>query len=338
MIAAVTHGYPGLSGWSMGGEVSLHRTLTALNEPVTVLTRTPKPYVLDGITVQPITIADVLNIDADPTPLVWQLAKLDATTVIAQNELSAPAVKAAHTLGIPAIVSIHTPPRYGRHLREAVRTADAVIMNTHQSAQEWRHPRTFVLHPPISALPPKPRTPTGTHYTLLSNLHNKGVRIVLELASRMPDKRFLIVRSPAEITHGIEGFNELAAALPNVTVKPRVSPERVHEYLAPTRILLVPSKMETYGLSAIEAAGYGIPTVGITNMHVAEGISDAQYGTSPLNVDETAQGIATIEAGYATWSTKARARAEAIMERQTRELTALPEWINAIRDRHTRRG
>ena len=96
--------------------------------------------------------------------------------------------------------------------------------------------------------------------------------------------------------------------------------------------------METYGMSAIEAAGYGNPTVGITNAHVMEGIGEAQYGTSPLSVEETRAGIAAIEAHYAMWSTKARARAEAIMERQTRELTALPEWINAIRDRHTRRG
>lgn len=338
MIVAVTHGYPGRSGWNMGGEVSLHRTLAALGEPVTVLTRTDEPYTLDGINVRAIDIDDVLNVDANPAPLVWQLARLNASLVIAQNELSGPAVKAAHALGIPSVVSIHTPPRYGRHLRESVRLATAAIFNTQQAATEWRHPKAFVLHPPITDLPAAPKTPPrGTHYTLLSNLANKGVGVVLNLAAQLPDRKFLIVRSPAETTHGIENFDERAAALPNVTVAPRVAPEEVaNAYLSKTRILLAPSRYETYGMSALEAGGYGIPAVHVDTPHVREGIGEAAALIPPLDTDATLAAINAIEADYAAWSQAARNRAEAVAARQADELAALPGWINDVRRNSSR--
>lgn len=329
-IVSVTHGYP--PGWNMGGEVSLHRTVAALPGERLVLTRTTKPYALDGVNVAPVNMPDVLDINADPTPLVWQFAQANAHIVIAQNELSLPAVKAAHILGIPAVVSIHTPPRYGRGISEAVKRADAVIVNTEHAASEWAHRHSIVVHPPIGDLPAKPKTlPQGDAYTLLSNLANKGVECVLGLAKHLPDQRFIIVRSPAEPTHGLADFDERAASLPNVEVKPRVAPERVHEYLAQTRILLVPSRYETYGMSTIEAAGYGIPTVHIDTPHVREGIGNAAYLVSPPTQDEVLRGINTIEADYATWSHGARTQAEALAARQRDELANLADWITHVR-------
>ena len=332
-VVAVSHGYP--PAWPLGGEVSLHRTMVALGGDTAVLTRTNEPYSIDGVKVFPIGIADVLDINADPTPLVWQLAKLDATVVIGQNELSLPAVKAARVLGIPSMVSVHTPPRHGRRIAQAVKECDAAIYNTQTSATEWGEPASLVVHPPVGPLPPKPRTlPKGDAYTCLSNLRNKGAGSVLELAALMPGQRFIIVRSPAEITNGLQDFDEIAARLPNVEVHPRVTPcDVADKYLSRTRILLVPSWMETYGMAAIEAAGHGIPTIGITNAHVTEGIGDAQYGIPPSNLDPRAslegltQGVATIEANYAAWSKRARERAEYIATRQAQELARLVEWL-----------
>lgn len=326
-LVALTHGY--IKDHALGGEVSLHRTLVAAGTPVTVLTRTPEPYELDGITVKPINTADVLNVNADPTPIIDQLKALGATAVLAQNELSMPAVRAAKALGIPSIVSIHTPPRYGRQLAPAVAQATHRIYNTQQAATEWRHPG-MVLHPPVSALPKK-STPRGTAVTMLSNLANKGAAVALKLAERMPHQQFILVRSPAETTHGLERFDELAAALPNVEVGERVAPADVAKtYLARTRILIVPSRMETYGMSAIEAAGYGIPTVGIMNAHVAEGIGEGSYGIGSLDTDGAELGIYRVNANYAEWSQRARERAEWIAARQEQELSAWAKFATSL--------
>ena len=327
-VVGLSHGYPPL--WNMGGEVSLHRTLEAVAEDVVVLTNTEKPYTFEGINVKQIDTPDVLNIMADPKPIAEQLKEVNARVVIAQNELSLPAVKAAAIVGAISIVNIHTPPKYGKLLRQAVVESDYAIYNTETSAKQWGEPGALVLHPPINPLPNK-LSKTGDAYTLLSSLVNKGVEIVLELAERFPDKRFIIVRSPAEPTHGLPDLEERASKLPNVELHPRVAPEDVHKYLEQTRILLVPSRYETYGMSAIEAAGYGIPTVHVDTPHVREGIGDGAILVPPLDASATALGIFTIENNYEEWSQKARARAEWLQQRQQEETQKFTEFITNIK-------
>lgn len=326
-LVALTHGY--VRTHAMGGEVSLHRTLTPLEVPVTVLTKTARSYTLDGIKVKPIATDDVLNENADETPIVEQLDALGATAVLAQNELSLPAVRAAKRLGIPSIVSVHAPPRYGRAIAQAVTEATHRIYNTQQSASEWRKPG-IVIHPPASPLPDTTGT-NGTAITLLSNLRNKGAGVALDLAAMMPDQQFIIVRSPAEPTHGLEGFDELAANLPNVEVGARVAPHQVAErYFARTRILIVPSRMETYGMAAIEAAGHGIPSVSIMNPHVAEGIGEAAYATGPLDLHGTELGIYRVGANYTARSRQARERAEWLAQRQQQELAEWSQFVTSL--------
>lgn len=341
-LVALTHGY--VHDHALGGEVSLHRTLVAVGRDVLVLTRTTTPYDLDGIHVAPIGTNDVLNVNADPAPIVAQLREVGATAVLAQNELSVPAVRAAKILGIPSIVSLHTPPRYGRQIARAVTEATHRVYNTHTSMLEWRRPG-LVLHPPVPPMPTRVVAPRGDAYTLLSNLSNKGVAVVLDMAERTPRQRFIIVRSPAEVTHGLAGFDERAAALPNVEVMPRVAPELVAStYLAQTRILLSPSRYETYAMSPIEAAGYGIPSVVVDTPHVREGIGDAAELVAPLNLEQTITAAAQIEADYERRSHLARTRATYLEARQAVELDRWKAWIGDVADGrpnasgHPRRG
>jgi hypothetical protein len=327
-IVALSHGYPPL--WNMGGEVSLHRTMKAVPGKSFVLTKTEKPYTFEGIKVSNINIPDVLNVNSNPLPIAEQLKELGATAVIGQNELSLPAVKAAELLKIPSIVSVHTPPLYGNNIKSAVVSADYAIYNTKTSAEEWGEPSGLVIHPPISPLPEKVSN-SGDAYTVLSSLLNKGVEVVLELAKRYPDKRFMIVRSPAEPTHGLSNLEELAAKLPNVELLPRVSPEEVHKYLEQTRILLVPSRYETYGMSAIEAAGYGIPCVHVDTPHVREGIGDGAILVPPLDANATQSGIEMIEKNYDLYSLNARKRAEWLLVRQEIEDYQFSEFIKNLK-------
>jgi hypothetical protein len=327
-VVALSHGYPPL--WNMGGEVSLHRSMTAVKGERVVLTNTQAEYYIDGIRVTQINTPDVLDIKADPSPIARQLKDLNTRVVIAQNELSLPAVLAAQEANAVSVVSVHTPPKYGKTIRAGVCYADYAVYNTETSARQWGEPGALVLHPPISELPANTST-NGDAYTCLSSLRNKGVQVVLSLAEMHPDKRFIIVRSPAEPTHGIPDLEEQAARLPNVELHPRVDPKDVHKYLKQTRVLLVPSMYETYGMSAIEAAGYGIPTVHVDTPHVREGIGDAAVLISPLSVSEAANGINLIENNYNSYSEKARARAEWIQDRQATELDKFSEFIKDIR-------
>lgn len=324
-LVALSHGYPPL--WNMGGEVSLHRTLIAAHGDKHVLTKTDKPYIFEGVQVENINADDVLNIRTNPEPIAQQLRALNASMVIGQNELSLAAVKAARVVGAVPVVSVHTPPRYGRGIADGMYETDYAIYNTRTSAIEWGEPNALVVHPPISPLPSKTLT-GGDAYTLLSSLVNKGVSVVLELAQRYPDQRFIIVRSPAEPTHGLPDLEDRVAKLPNVELHPRVAPEEVEKYFKQTRILLVPSRYETYGMSTIEAAGYGIPTVHVDTPHVREGIGEGAILVPPMNADATAAGIDTIEKNYELYSLNARKRAEWLHVRQQIELERFAEFVD----------
>lgn len=327
-IVALSHGYPPL--WNMGGEVSLHRTLIAARGEKFVLTQTDKPYTFEGVDVREIDTIDVLDIRANPGPIARQIANLEGTIVVGQNELSLAAVKSANLVNAVSIVNVHTPPRYGGGIREAMVNTDYAIYNTEVAAKEWGEPGALVVHPPINEMPSNTST-DGDAYTLLSSLRNKGVETVLELAKIYPDKRFIIVRSPAEPTHGLPDIEERAALLPNVELHPRVPPEEVGKYLKQTRILLVPSRYETYGMSAIEAAGYGIPTVHVDTPHVREGIGDGAILVPGLDVQATAAGIETIERNYEAYSANARKRAEWLAARQVIELERFADFIDTVK-------
>ena len=327
-VVALSHGYPPF--WNMGGEVSLHRTLQAIDEEVIVLTNVDKPYTFEGIKVMQINTPDVLNVMADPKPIARQLRELGARVVIAQNELSLPAVKAAAEMGAISIVSLHTPPKYGKLLRQAVVEADYAIYNTETSAKQWGEPKALVVHPPINPLPNKTIN-DGDAFTLLSSLVNKGVEVVLELAKMYPDRRFIVVRSPAEPTHGLEDLEDRVANLPNVELHPRVAPEDVDKYFKQTRILLVPSRYETYGMSAIEAAGYGIPSVHVDTPHTREGIGEASILIPPLSVQKAAEAIDIIDNDYEEYSKAARKRAEWLQERQEQEMQAFAKFIANVK-------
>jgi glycosyltransferase involved in cell wall biosynthesis len=327
-VVALSHGYP--PHWNMGGEVSLHRSLAPLDGRKVVLTDTDKEYVFEGVEVKKINTPDVLNIKANPGPIATQLKDLNARVVIGQNELSLPGVLAANHIEAISMVNVHTPPRYGRSIRQAVVNADYAIYNTETSAKQWGEPRAIVLHPPISKLPDK-TFGDGDAYTLLSSLTNKGVEVVIKLAKQYPDKRFIIVRSPADPTHGLKNIEEITSQLDNLELHPRVAPEEVHKYLKQTRILLVPSRYETYGMSAIEAAGYGIPSIHVDTPHVREGIGDAAVLVPPMNLERTANGIELIEKDYEKYSLNSRARAEFLTARQEAELEKFSDFINNVK-------
>ena len=313
----------------MGGEVSLHRTLIAAHGDKHVLTKTDKPYVFEGVQVDQINADNVLDIRTNPIPIAQQLRDLNARVVIGQNELSLAAVKAARAVGAVPVVSVHTPPAYGKNLAEAMYETDYAIYNTRTAAIEWGEPNALVVHPPISPLPQDTFT-KGDAYTLLSSLRNKGVEVVIELAKRYPDQRFIVVRSPAEATHGLADIEDRVKDLPNLELHPRVAPEEVEKYFKQTRILLVPSRYETYGMSTIEAAGYGIPTVHVDTPHVREGIGEGAILVPPLNADATAAGIDTIEKNYELYSLNARKRAEWLHVRQQIELDRFADFIDNV--------
>lgn len=318
-LTAFLHGYPPL--WSMGGETSTHRTLKVVPGSV-VYTTTLETYRLDGVTVMSGSGEAHTNIMADAEAV-------GASVLYAHSSLSQETIRAAKRMHLPSILAVHAPPRFGADLRRAWSAATVRLYNTEVSRKEWRDPKGWLLHPPVGG---PSEMPKGSHdaLTLTSSLLNKGAARVLELAKRRSDQRFIIVESPAHPTHGDPLFWELAEGLENVEVWPRLDPGEMGSLWAETRILLVPSRYETYGMSALEAAWHGIPSVHVDTPHVREGIGEAARLLRSSTVKELHKAVGDVESDYEAWSSRAYERVGSLAKRESDELARFAASVAAL--------
>lgn len=100
------------------------------------------------------------------------------------------------------------------------------------------------------------------YITLINPIPQKGVEIALELARKMPDRKFLFVKGKWSTykKKQIDALVKPAAALPNVEIWDYQSDMR--QVYGVTDILLVPSQFtETFGRVIIEAQANRIPVV-----------------------------------------------------------------------------
>jgi hypothetical protein len=305
----------------MGGEMSTHRTLRAVPESI-VFTTTLERYRLDGVLVMPSTGSSFQSIIED--------AKTAETDILfAHSSLSQETIRAAKRMKLPSILAVHAPPRYGGDLRRAWHSATVRLYNTQVARKEWHDPKGWLLHPPVGGPSSMPDGPHNA-LTLTSSLLNKGAGRVLELAARRRDQRFIIVESPAHPTHGSPSFWEEAERLSNVEVWPRLHPDEMGRLWAETRILLVPSRYETYGMSALEAAWHGIPSVHVDTPHVHEGIGTAARLLQSQSVDELDGALTEVELEYDLWSDRAFDRAGSLAQRESDELERFAAGVAAL--------
>ena len=258
-LTAFLHGYPPL--WSMGGEMATHRALRAVPGS-TVFTTVLEEYQLDGVSVMPATGVSVQCIKDDAR-------SVGASVLFGHSRLSDETIRAARHLDLPSILTVHAPPQFGKDLRRARATATVRLYNTEVARKEWHDLEGWLLHPPIGEPLEMPEGPRNA-LTLTSSLVNKGAARVLKLAARRWDQRFIIVESPAHPTHGDPAFWEQAERLDNVEIWPRLHPDEMNRLWAETRVLLVPSRYETYGMAAVEAA-HTYAMVGLLLLGVALG-------------------------------------------------------------------
>jgi hypothetical protein len=198
-------------------------------------------YVLDGVTVHPGT-ADIE----------------DADVVVAHAGDSSAAVQRARARGAPVVTMVHGYP---------VKNLDGsalVVFNSHASrdAAEWAG-EWIVARPPT--VPGLYRTTPGERVTLVNCSVDKGGDIFWVLARALPNVDFLGVR-------GGYGSQKVRHA-DNVTYVP--STDDMRSVYSQTRVLLMPSKRETWGMTAVEAMASGIPVIANPTDGLRESLGDA---------------------------------------------------------------
>lgn len=190
--------------------------------------------------------------------------------------------------GLPLVVTAHgsdldfmSKLPLGRYfVKKSLMEADAVIAVSHYLAKKSFSLGARMVHVVPNGIKPMKHYSLEREYiTFIGALRGyKNPEVMIELARTFPEERFLIV-GDGPLRAALE-----AAAPPNVTfLGYRRDIDRI---LSQTKVLILPSKREGFGLVVIEAGSLGVPVIGSTAGGIPELVVDGKSGMLFETFDE----------------------------------------------------
>lgn len=241
-----------------GAEMSLHQILKAL--------------VLKGYRVVVCT-KNVTTVDeVDGVLLVEHFddLPLHAGIVITQLIATEKAYSYARTVGAKFIQILHNDNN--QTIRNIQLNTDMFVCNAHWLKEKLNPPaKTVVCHPYVD--PTKYQVSYGSKVTLVNLAEIKGGVLFAHLARKMPDVEFLGVMGGYD--------DQIIPRFPNVEIQPNTS-DMVNDVWSKTAVLLMPSRIETFGMVAVEAIYSGIQVIANKTNGLLESAGDCAIYV-PLN-------------------------------------------------------
>ena len=193
--------------------------------------------------------------------------------ILSHQWATAEASSWATTLGVPFVMIVHGPGQYEQFQPQC----DLVLFNTHVQLELARaalgRTASLVVHPPVWRKDLATEE-CGNALTLIGTGIDKGVDIFVRLANAIPDEQFLLVTDdpPAEVPSNLE-----------------VLPRRhdIRSVYARTKLLLLPTRYESYGRVLVEAAMSGIPSVATDTPGIREAVEECATLVGPGDDWET---------------------------------------------------
>lgn len=239
--------------------------------------------------------------------------------VVSHHDHVTLAIKAAKLIGARSVFLTHND--YALNARPLRADPDLVIHNSQHVADtlaQYGTPREqMIFHPPLT--PDRHTVPsTGDALTLINLNRDKGAELFYKLAETMPERKFVGVI-------GGHGEQIICRRLPNVEILDH-GPD-MQRVWSRTRVLLMPSEFESYGLTAVEAGINGIPTIAHPTTGLRENLGPDGIFADRDAPSEWVSQISNLEIGknYERASKAATALADAAM-RDTQE--TLSKWLN----------
>lgn len=276
----------------VGGFNATHRYLVGLVEAgheVTALIGDRVPaYELDGVRVR-------------SEQWVWKhFTKADL--IISNHGDEARLHRIACREGKPSIRFIHGVHDALIHKIRRGGDPTLVVFNAHSLAEVVQYDGPKMVCHPILRVDEYATTP-GDAITLVNLIKPKGVDVFDQLARYMPHREFL----------GCKGGygKQLEPFRPNVRVIAQTPNMRDHVY-AKSRIVLMPSDYETWGLVGLEAFCSGIPVIAHPTPGLVESLGDAGIFCDRDDLDAWIDAVERLDdqSEYDSASEKARARAD----------------------------
>lgn len=308
-----------------GSETMLHTLMRALHDAgVSVavvcsdMPEAPASWQVDGV--------PYLRADAEAARDV--LTAAGPRVLVTHHDYAARAIEHARTIGARSALLVHSD--FDIAAQGLLAGPDLAVYNT-----EWvlkslaarygevdRVPR-LVVHPPV--VPGEHRAPaTGRRVTLINLNQHKGVETWRACARALPHLPFLGVT-------GAHGPQVLHPRTPNMRIIPQTSDMR-RDVWAHTRVLLVPSVYESYGMAAVEALASGIPVIAHPTPGLREALGDAAVFADREDVRAWTAAIRELHqntARRARLVDAARARSVFLERQSGAEVRA---WVEAVTD------
>lgn len=245
-IAAYVHFY--VPYRCAGSETMLHAMVKSLINAghevkvfATVLEQAPPYYVYEGVEVY------VTNVVYGRQ----QIETWSPDVIVSHHDNTDRACSISRKKDIPFVFLMHNDfPDTAKKLNL---NPNLVVFNTDWMAKKFfpHAPNHVVVHPPVYS--DQHATTPGECVTLVNMNVHKGGKIFYELAQRMPDLKFLGVE-------GGHGEQIIRHGLHNVTIQNQTDKMK-DDVWSRTRVLLMPSVYESYGMAGVEALASGIPVI-----------------------------------------------------------------------------
>lgn len=237
-IGVLLYGY--LPSFHTGATLMTHELLLRLKNEghnITVYTLNFQvPTIIDGIT--------VLNYEKRKTVL----PKFDL--LITHPDVGKIAPDTALSQRIPLIGIVHnTSTETTKNLGKYFRVYNKLFFNSYATNEHYNEYSGFVLYSPLIANDYD--IETGENITLVNVSQLKGAHLFYEIAAKMPNKKFLGVTN-------VWG-TPIVKDLDNVKLVTYTTD--IRSIYEETRMLLVPSRQESWGRVAAEAMAAGIPVL-----------------------------------------------------------------------------
>lgn len=308
-ILAVTPRYPSSS--MVGAWIATHSLLRHLVDCGHQATAyqslaLDETYEIDGVTVHSARKADGHLTAAE-------LAD-DADVVLSHCGDGGFGLEVAQVAGKPSVRLFHGGDHVG--------PGDLIVFNSYSSARPVDS-RSVIVRPFTD--PDRYRTPrdAADAITLVNLSAAKGGDLFGRMARTLTDRPFLGVRGG----YGVQ----LIPPHRNVTVLPTTDDMRA--VYARTRLLLMPSERETWGMAGVEAMCSGIPVIAHPTPGLLESLGTAGIFVDRRDASGWVQAIRSLDdpAVYAAASRRAAARAQALAAKaradRDRFLTVLEELV-----------
>jgi glycosyltransferase involved in cell wall biosynthesis len=297
-----------------GSETMLHTMLKRLKQAghevlvaATVLPDAPYKYEYEGIPV----------VSTNLVIAQQELRAFKPDAIITHHDNTPQAIRMARKLRIPSVFLMHND--FDHTAKTLNFNPDMVVFNTRWLANKFDkyQGKSVVVHPPVWA--EEHATTPGTKVTLVNLNEHKGANILYKLAERMPHVEFMGVVGG----HGVQVIRE---DLPNVEIVQHTD-DMVRDVWSKTRILLMPSVYESYGMAGVEALASGIPVLCNPTNGLVE--SQGPFGIF-INRDDTEEWVRQIERLHDDKEWKA---ASSLALKRSQEIDPGPEldaWVDEL--------